>query len=360
MKPLRLMMILAMTTVVFWLGHRVLQARNDKKMHGVQVADSTRWWVVSVGPLFTVLVLYRLLTIFEHVQLPVLCSQQGAFALDLASFDTMLDEVTRATHGMFTATADVHAGAREVKNLGLINSMTLDAWKRLGGSKHTHVYGEVLPESMFEMLRTAMCLEAPKKCDTPEGLMALFAEYDFYDLGSGRGLFPMFASALGFRSARGIELDTERNGVAQSALKAFDAQFPCLAGRLTFEKGNFLRPDDAAWTGTSKRVIFINAVDYDSFWTPIEALLKKGGHGYAPETVVIVNGRELDRSVGLRKDVEKIMKFSWCEQKCAEEEVTTRWYRYDPFYHELPADAVPKPHLPGMSRMARNAFDRQE
>ena len=33
-----------------------------------------------------------------------------------------------------------------------------------------------------------------------------------------------FASALGFRSARGIELDTERNGVAQSALKAFDAQ----------------------------------------------------------------------------------------------------------------------------------------
>merc|ERR1719274_423112 len=139
--------------------------------------------------------------------------------------------------------------------------MTLEAWKHLGGTKHTHVYGEVLPESMFDMLKTAMCLEDKRKCETPEGLQSLFAE---------------------------------RDGVAQAALTAFNAAFSCLAGRLGYEHGSFLRVDDTPWKGTSKRVIFINAVDFDSFWTPIQALLKRGGHGYAPETVVIINGRELE------------------------------------------------------------------
>ena len=75
-----------------------------------------------------------------------------------------------------------------------------------------HLYGEITHQAMFDILQTAACYITAEaavepnsvqyNCTDPVQLVALFRTLHFYDLGSGKGSFPLFASLLGFAFAQ--------------------------------------------------------------------------------------------------------------------------------------------------------------
>ena len=57
-------------------------------------------------------------------------------------------------------------------------------------------------------------------------------EFEFYDLGSGIGKFPMFASLLGFKKATGIERDSDRVRYAEGILDRMKKELPDCAAKV--------------------------------------------------------------------------------------------------------------------------------
>merc|ERR1719359_1467817 len=145
-----------------------------------------------------------------------------------------------------------------------------------GGSHTAHVYGEVMREGMFTALKEAVCLDAPDTCKTTKGLASRFQEFQFFDLGSGQGKFPMFASLLGFSRAKGIELDDHRSKYASECYTDFSKAYSCLAEKLDYTHGSFI-DKNAAWTKeTAKRVLFLDAVCFEAMWPDISRMMMEG------------------------------------------------------------------------------------
>lgn len=132
-----------------------------------------------------------------------------------------------------------------------------------GGDSESHVYGEVTFEGMYSILKEAVRVSSGVEHPTA----ADYAEYDFYDLGSGYGKFPMYAAFLGFKNAVGIELDSTRAGFAAERQRILGEKFPCLADRLRFTHSSFLEQPGMDWKrGAQKRVIFVAGLCMESLW----------------------------------------------------------------------------------------------
>lgn len=186
-------------------------------------------------------------------------------------------------------------------------------WASEGGMQAAHVYGEVTRQGMFDALKTAACVAEPAECDTAEKMVGLFQKMQFYDLGSGQGKFPMFASLLGFSFSKGIELDHHRAGYAQDILKQCNQAYPCLAKKLAFGEGSFV-DDNAAWMkGSNRRVLFTDAICFEGLWPKVARMMKQGAKEWGKGTVVISLGREHKPESGL--ELVKKMKIgtSWTE-----------------------------------------------
>merc|ERR550514_1001193 len=84
-----------------------------------------------------------------------------------------------------------------------------ELYRAQGGDNRSHIYGECYPEAMWEILEAAVC---SVNCAT--GVPQTLAKYEFFDLGSGYGKFPMYAALVGMKSATGIELDSARHDIA--------------------------------------------------------------------------------------------------------------------------------------------------
>merc|ERR1719240_1959655 len=108
---------------------------------------------------------------------------------------------------------------------------------------------------MFQILETAVC-----RAGCEEGLEKTFAKYQFFDLGSGYGKFPMFAALVGMKAATGIELDTARSHVGETLLPVFDKKMGC--SKLAYFHESFTKPDSPWTVGTGPRVLFLDAVGF--------------------------------------------------------------------------------------------------
>lgn len=175
-------------------------------------------------------------------------------------------------------------------------SDTTAEWAAEGGktAEWAHVYGEVEREGMFDILKTAVCIVEPKKCKNTKDLVSLFRTFHFYDLGSGQGKFPMFASLLGFEYAKGIELDTHRNSYAQRVRQDFDKVYPCLSRKLGLEHASFIEPE-SAWTRSEvRRVVFLDAVCFKDMWKDISRMMEEGRDTWGQGSVIAVLGREFE------------------------------------------------------------------
>lgn len=140
-----------------------------------------------------------------------------------------------------------------------------------GGDAESHVYGEVTFEGMYATLKEAVRVSSGVEHPTA----ADFAGYEFYDLGSGYGKFPMYAAFLGFRNAVGTELDSTRAGFAAERQGVLGEKFPCLADRLKFTHSSFLEKQGMAWKlGAQKRVIFIAGLSMESLWPALTEQMK--------------------------------------------------------------------------------------
>ena len=84
---------------------------------------------------------------------------------------------------------------------------------------------------LFEVLQAAACVIDDVKCKDPKGLHGIISATKFFDVGSGQGKFPTYATILGFASGHGTELDQKRFDVAAAAEKAFDEEFKCLKAK---------------------------------------------------------------------------------------------------------------------------------
>lgn len=193
-------------------------------------------------------------------------------------------------------------------------------WAAEGGdaANFAHVYGEVEREGMFEILKTAACVADPKKCENPKDLVTLFRTMHFYDLGSGQGKFPMFASLLGFEFAKGIELDKHRSQYAERVRKDFNTVYPCLSKKFDLEHGSFIETD-ASWTKSStRRVIFLDAVCFKDMWPTISEMMHKGKSLWGPGSVVVALGRDFEEQAsGLLRATTKKIPTSWAHDGTA-------------------------------------------
>lgn len=164
-----------------------------------------------------------------------------------------------------------------------------EAWKDEGGGDKSHLYGEVTPKGMFDVLSSAVCAV---NCST--GLRATLPKYAFFDLGAGFGKFPIFAASLGMQ-ATGIELDEARFAEAANYTKRFQAGTQCPVP--TVLHGSFLDETSPWLLGTEPRVVFLDAVAFGEFWDQISALMKKAEWG--SDSVVASIGREFGPASGL-------------------------------------------------------------
>jgi hypothetical protein len=181
-----------------------------------------------------------------------------------------------------------------------------------GGSESTHVYGEAKFDGMFKILSEAVKLSTgvaqPNASD--------FAEFAFYDLGSGYGKFPSYASFLGFRRSVGVELDSKMAAYTKDREAACRQQFPCMDGRLEFQPGSFF--DHTEWKkGTGKRVIWINSLCMGEIWPQMTEHMRTAEWGEG--TVVAATNPEIDEIPrefhpvlsGLRKGPQIFVNMTW-------------------------------------------------
>lgn len=170
-------------------------------------------------------------------------------------------------------------------------------WAAEGGqaAEWAHVYGEVEREGMFDILKTAVCIAEPEKCKkSTKDLVELFRTFHFYDLGSGQGKFPMFATLVGFEYAKGIELDKHRDKYAQRVRADFDTVYPCLSRKFGLEHASFLEPDSPWTRSEARRVVFLDAVCFKDMWKDISRMMMEGRDKWGQGSVVAVLGREFD------------------------------------------------------------------
>jgi hypothetical protein len=146
---------------------------------------------------------------------------------------------------------------------------TNTAFESHGGDAGSHVYGEVTFEGMYSILKEAVRVSSKVAHPTA----ADYAGYDFYDLGSGYGKFPMYAAFMGFRNAVGIELDSTRAGFAAERQGMLREKLACVADRLNFTHSSFL--EEPCWRrGAQKRVIFVAGLCMESLWPALTKQMK--------------------------------------------------------------------------------------
>jgi len=147
---------------------------------------------------------------------------------------------------------------------------------RHGGDAESHAYGEVSFEGMYSILKEAVRVSSG--VDHPTA--ADYAQYEFYDLGSGYGKFPMYAAFLGFQNAVGIELDKTRAGFATERRGVLREKFPCLADRLKFTHASFLKQPGMGWKlGSKKRVVFVAGPRMGALWSALARQMQSAEWG---------------------------------------------------------------------------------
>lgn len=189
---------------------------------------------------------------------------------------------------------------------------TEEEYKANGGSENTHVYGEAKFDAMFQILSEAVKLSTGVEQPTASD----FADFAFYDLGSGYGKFPSYASFLGFRRAVGFELDSKMAAYTKGREAACRQEFPCMDGKLEFQSGSFFQ--NTEWKqGTDKRVIWINSLCMEEIWDEMMENMRTAEWGAgtviaATNPEVDGNGREFDpERSGLRKGPELLVNMTW-------------------------------------------------
>ena len=153
-----------------------------------------------------------------------------------------------------------------------------------GGDILAHTYGEVTLEGMQQILHEALRLSLGADTDVFQHA----SDFVFYDLGSGFGKFPMFASFMGFNQSIGIELDSQRAKFAADRWNVVNEELPNCADTLKYIEGSFLTNSEWA-RGTEKRVIFMDAVCWRSIWPQVTATAEAAEWGN--ETVIASLGQ---------------------------------------------------------------------
>lgn len=180
-----------------------------------------------------------------------------------------------------------------------------------GGDREAHIYGEVSMKGMLAILHEAVriSLNLPDKT-SPDEISKHFYEFDFYDLGSGFGKFPMFASFLGFNRTVGIELDKHRAEFASARHALVTKNFPCYSEKMTYHQGNFLA-DSVDWAvGREKRIIFMDSIGWGSIWEELVTMFDYAEWG--SDTVIASIG-QTDMGDRFQSEGTKFVKVSWQE-----------------------------------------------
>lgn len=172
----------------------------------------------------------------------------------------------------------------ETKDWGQ-NRDSPEQFEQQGGNQTAHVYGEVTYPGMQQILHAAVQHSLGHDNKVSEH----FKDYHFWDLGSGFGKFPMFASFMGFSNATGVELDDHRSTFASKRHAAALEAFPCYAERLKYHHASFFDHDD--WSkGTQKRVIFMDSVCWGNFWN--ELVKKTESAEFGKDTILASLGKD--------------------------------------------------------------------
>ena len=161
----------------------------------------------------------------------------------------------------------------------------VDAFVKYGGNEEAHTYGEVTLEAMEQILRVALQISLGTETDVFQHA----GDFKFYDLGSGFGKFPMFASFMGFKQSTGIELDSRRAKFAAERWEVMKKELPSCADKLHYMEDSFLTNDEWA-KGKEKRVIFMDSVCWESFWPELTAKVESAEWGNG--TVIVSLGQK--------------------------------------------------------------------
>ena len=186
----------------------------------------------------------------------------------------------------------------------------------IGVTAH-HVGAEVSSAGAEEILREALKISL----GTDEDVFKRADEFKFYDLGSGFGKFPMYASFMGFRESTGIELDSQRAKYAAKRWDDMKQDLPGCAENLKYVHDDFMKNDE--WTtGKEKRVIFVDAALFGFFWPQLVAKMESAEFG-ADSVVALLgrpdlgtfNGRSQINVQTSLSDKEKVTFFTKCLSK---------------------------------------------
>lgn len=130
------------------------------------------------------------------------------------------------------------------------------------------LHGEMTPHSMMDILLTAAGIGARKPV-TP----AMLPEYEFYDVGTGSGKFPVFAALLGM-TAVGSGLDQSRLQVGAAVVARLLAEAPCLHADaeapcppIRFETGDCEERQQESTPGSDTPIQERNSVDHSPAWS---------------------------------------------------------------------------------------------
>ena len=172
----------------------------------------------------------------------------------------------------------------DVTKINFGNSDSQSEYAAHGGNSHGHVYGEVSLDGMRSILHEALKISLAND----NNVFQHTGDFKFYDLGSGFGKFPMFASLMGFNQSTGIELDSHRAKFAEERLGVMKKELPTCADKLHYFEGSFLTNTEWA-KGKEKRVIFMDSVCWSSFWGDLTAKMESAE--WDKDTVVVSLGQ---------------------------------------------------------------------
>jgi hypothetical protein len=195
-----------------------------------------------------------------------------------------------------------------------------DVYESRGGDHFAHQYGEVDLSGMRQILHEALKIGL----GTDKDVFQHAGEFKFYDLGSGFGKFPMYASFMGFRESTGIELDSQRAEQATERWNVMREWLPSCADTLNYIEDSFLTYDEWA-KGKEKRVIFMDSYCWDSLWPQLTAMMESAEWGN--DTVVASLGKTEMGRFNSRSQI--YVKTSWRDEtavtfftKCQSEDPT--------------------------------------